>query len=90
MLKQKMVQSKDYSKYSADGKLLDEYLALQGEHFIYTYDSQGKLTLVEHSYSKKLNDTTSYEYDEKGRLISKSKLYGKKEWMSYTYEYKDL
>ena len=90
MLKQKMVQSKDYSKYSADGKLLDEYHALQGEHFIYTYDSQGKLTLVEHSYSKKLNDTTSYEYDEKGRLISKSKLYGKKEWMSYTYEYKDL
>ncbi|MBR2750848.1 MAG: sigma-70 family RNA polymerase sigma factor [Clostridiales bacterium] len=90
ILKQKMVQSKDYCRYSADGKLLDEYRALQAEHFVYTYDSQGKLTLMEHSYGKQLNDSTTYEYDGKGRLIRKTKLYGKKEWMSYTYEYKDL
>lgn len=90
ILKQKMVQSKDYCRYSADGKLLEEYRATQAEHFVYTYDDQGKLMLVEHTYGKKVNDTTSYEYDGKGRLISKNKSYIKKEWLLYTYEYKDL
>jgi len=90
-LKQQMKQSDDYCRYSGDGKLLEEYKSFWKERYVYTYDSEGTLTLVEKYDGSKLNSSTTYEYDAAGRLIrekavSKS---GEPLW-DYTYEYKDL
>ena len=90
-LKQEMRQSKDYNRYSADGKLLEEYDGSWRRSNIYTYDSEGKLTLVEKYDGKKLMRSITYEYDGKGRLISEKTTDKNGEALSdFTYEYKDL
>ena len=60
------------------------------EQYVYSYDAEGLLTLEEHYYGSKRNDSTSYEYDGKGRLLRKTTTYGKTEGDRSTYEYKDL
>lgn len=90
-LKQEMVQSKDYCRYTSDGKLLEEYDGSWRRSDIYTYDSEGKLTLMEHFDGKKLMRSTTYEYDAEGRLISEKTTGKDGEALSdYTYEYRNL
>ena len=89
--KQKMVQSKDYCRYSSDGKILEEYRDFQAERYNYSYDNRGNLILEEHYYGKKLNSSTTYEYDANDRLLlEKTVSDSGKDWWDYTYEYKDL
>lgn len=88
--KQKMIRSKDYCQYDADGRLILKYLDFRMEQYVYSYDAEGLLTLEEHYYGSKRNDSTSYEYDGKGRLLRKTTTYGKTEGARSTYEYKDL
>ncbi|MBR5426125.1 MAG: sigma-70 family RNA polymerase sigma factor [Clostridiales bacterium] len=90
-LKQEMRQSKDYCKYSSDGKLLEEYDGSWKRNDVYTYDSEGKLTLLEKYDGKKLMRSTTYEYDAEDRLISEKTTDKNGEAVSdYTYEYKNL
>ena len=86
-----MRQSKDYCKYSSDGKLLEEYDGSWKRSDVYTYDSEGKLTLLEKYDGKKLMRSTTYEYDAEDRLISEKTTDKNGEAVSdYTYEYKNL
>ena len=90
-LNQEMRQSKDYCVYSEDGKLLEYNKASWKERYVYTYDSEGKMTLEEKYDGSKLKYSTTYEYDEQGRLISAKTVLkdGVAAW-DYTYEYRDL
>lgn len=90
-LKQKMQESEDYCKYSADGKILEDHHESMKDLDMYTYDSQGVLTLMEHYQNSKLLRSTTFEYDANGRLISEKTVSAKGDPVSdYTYEYKDL
>ncbi|MBO4635557.1 MAG: sigma-70 family RNA polymerase sigma factor [Clostridiales bacterium] len=67
-LSQRMEQSNDYSRYDADGRLIEEYESWYGQYTYYTYDNRGLLTLAESYRSDNLHHRVVYEYDNNGRL----------------------
>ena len=90
-LSQKMVKKTSYCKYSADGRILEEYEQTFQNTDFYIYDANGVLTSMEHYSGSSLASTVTYNYDSEGRLTSKVNVSvkGDKKW-EYTYEYKDL